>query len=339
MKKKWHMFWFCQTVGTLMWMLPLSWVSARPPEPTIVYQVTQQQGDNWTWHLYTMDINGGSVRQLTDNPWDIRPDWSPDGTRIVFHSEGTLALINCDGTHFQRIPTWEKASPIDPDWSPDGSHVVFSAAAWVDAHDWHWDIFVLNLATGIIRNLTNHPRSDEHPSWSPDGKWIVFASNRDPNFWAAPDALTADLYIMDADGNQLRNLTQTQTHEMLPAWSPDGAQIAFIKSIDGVTSELYVMSVESKREHRLTNLNKPLMSLCWSPDSQQIAFSVHMPDHTEDIYRIDRDGKNLRQLTHMDAGRIARSPSWFGESLVVSPIGKHPATWGDIKQVDQPKAK
>ena len=340
MKKNWRTFGFCKAVGTLIWLVPLPWVSARPPEPMIVYEVGQPQQDIWTWHLYTMDTNGGNVRQLTNNPWmDIRPDWSPDGTRIVFHSEGSLALINCYGANFQKLPTEERASPVDPDWSPDGSQIVFSAAVWIDAHDWHWDIFVLNLATGVVRNLTNHPKLDEHPSWSPDGKWIVFASNRDPGFWAAPDRLSADLYIMDAEGNQLRNLTQTQAHEMLPAWSPDGTQVAFTKTINGFTSELYVISVQGNREDLLTNFNKKVGSLCWSSDNQHLVFSLNIPGKGEDIYRIDRNGKNLRQLTNSDPGVIASDPSWFSPDLGVSSVGKHPTRWGEIKQQDRQEAK
>ena len=339
MKRNWRTFWLCKAVSTLIWLVPLSWVSARPPEPMIVYQVGQPQQDIWTWHLYTMDINGGNVRQLTNNPWsDLRPDWSPDGTRIVFHSGQTLALINCDGTHFQRLPTGEKTSPVDPDWSPDGSQIVFSAAVWIDAHDWHWDIFVLNLATGIVRNLTNQPRRDEHPSWSPDGQWITFSSNRDPLFWLKDGngvaiGATSDIYIIDAQGNRLRNLTQTEANEEFPTWSPDGKSIAFARDWD---LDLYVMEVENRRTRRLTDLDGWVWSPSWSSDSQQIVFSLLRPAELNgDIYVIDADGENLHQLTHNGFNVSARSPSWFSPGLGGSPAGLKHTSWGEIKQDDK----
>ena len=65
---------------------------------------------------------------------------------------------------------------------------------------------------------------DYWPAWSPDGKRIAFTSNRDGNY---------EIYVMNADGTGLRNLTQPPGAGQLRAWSPDGKRLAFISNRDG----------------------------------------------------------------------------------------------------------
>jgi TolB protein len=318
----------------LLLLVPLLSAFARPSQPTIVFQSTRRAWPNQEWDIYTMDLSGGNVRQLTKNPGhDADPDWSPDGTKIAFFSRSNLALMDCDGNNFHLLMT-NTALPANPDWSPDGTKLAFSAGLVNDRRD----IFVLKLATGEVRQLTNHPRNDDTPSWSPDGRWIVFESNRDPQFWELePDGhlgAIADLYIMDAEGNNLRNLTQTKVHEMMPAWSPDGTQIAFSVARSDLTNDLYVVNGDGSRRRQLTTFpNSFVLDPSWSPDNQFIIFDSsdrRKPEEGEAIYIIDRDGGNLRQFPRL--GLRDTHPSWFGDSLAVSPRGKQTTTWGNIKR-------
>ncbi|MFN2525305.1 MAG: TolB family protein, partial [Actinomycetota bacterium] len=112
-----------------------------------------------------------------------------------------------------------------PTWSPDGRKLAFARA---DANSlFEYDIYVVDADGGSPVNLTQTPQyRDWEPSWSPDGSKIVFRSDR-----AAPEVVTrplfdffeGDLFIMNADGSDVRPLTSGPGFEMMPVWSPDGA--------------------------------------------------------------------------------------------------------------------
>jgi TolB protein len=152
--------------------------------------------------------------------------WSPDGERIVYYSAALLppeaggtrfwiCAIRADGSELEVLVD-EPAGKLhaEPYWSPDGSKIVFRDDRDGDCSTpdaCNYDVFVLDLATGEQRNLTNHPKFDIEPAWSPDGQWIIFASNReDPNF---------DLYVMRPDGSDVqRLLNDPDSKDSYPSW-------------------------------------------------------------------------------------------------------------------------
>ncbi|HEY7394236.1 MAG TPA: DPP IV N-terminal domain-containing protein, partial [Gemmatimonadaceae bacterium] len=97
--------------------------------------------------------------------------------------------------------------------------------------------WLLDLETRRVRNLTNHPGGDYRPAFSPDGQWIAFTSDRDsdgarartgfPNF--APLQRT-QIYVMRADGTEVRRVTEGETTVGGASWSPDGAALAFFEA-------------------------------------------------------------------------------------------------------------
>ncbi len=267
----------------LIVLMPFSAV-AQPTKPTIVYGLIRpKEGAN----IYLMDADGGNERQLTHNDSSGQPAWSPDGTRIVFSSRENdqqfLAIMDCQGNFIEKIETPGAFRPTLPAWSPDGTQIAFVAVTHADGKGAS-DIFVLDLLTGAVRNLTHQEGMDLTPSWSPDGQWIVFASNRDAKFWL-PDpgarlgfSATSDIYIMAVDGNSIRNVTQTLGDEAHPSLSPDGTEIVFTRPHGTLWSEnqLYVIDVDGGNERRLTNFkgSPAIRSPSWSPDGQQLLFSA-----------------------------------------------------------------
>ncbi len=323
-------------VGILVFLcVPIFSTWARPTMPTIAF--TGFDRAKVKWDIYTIDLEGRNLRKLTDDQADYaQPSWSPDGTRILCRVQGQkrFALMDCDGSNIEWIPTGELRPHFDAQWSPDGTKVAFTAHIAPDKAN---DIYVLDLLTGIVRQLTNNRYTDENPSWSPDSRWIVFASNRDEKFWMPrPGGFGAasDIYIMDMEGNRLRNLTQTRDHEREPSWSPDGTQIAFVMSNDGLPNQVYLMPASGGRRRQVTDFTGTfhIMSTSWSPDGQYILFSVLFPDKDgEDIFLVRPDGRDLRRLTdHVNFW--ARHPRMFGSTLAVSPVGKQSTTWGQMKQ-------
>ena len=131
---------------------------------------------------------------------------------------------------------------------------------------------------------------------------ISFTSNRDGN---------ADIYIIDENGKNLRNVTdQGRTNEIGAVWSPDGRFFAYSSDQNG-NFDIYVMDIETEKSRRLTK--DPGIDACaaWSPDGQWIAFCSDRSGAYE-IYKMDIHGKNLQRLTRLPGNNT--SPDWSPDS-------------------------
>ena len=114
-----------------------------------------------------------------------------------------------------------------------------------------------------------------NPSISPDGKQIVFTRT-----WVdkVKDQYRSNLWIVEADGSRVRELTTGDRDDSSPVWSPDGKRITFLSDRDG-TAQLFVMYVDTKEVAQLTHLEQAPTGFKWSPDSKQIAFTAFVADN------------------------------------------------------------
>lgn len=158
------------------------------------------------------------------------------------------------------------------------------------------DIYLMNLETGMTLRLTDHPAYDDSPAISPDGNRIVFLSARnDPN--PSPPDLLYDIYVINADGTGLQQLSNTSAAEDHPAWSPDGQSILFDADYDGDGYyEIYSMPVDGGTPRRLTNNRANDQFADWSPDGSRITFASDRNGNW-DILTMNVDGTGEVQLT------------------------------------------
>ncbi len=145
-----------------------------------------------------------------------------------------------------------------PALSPDDKQLAFQSRK-----DGNWEIYILELASGKVRRLTNDPAYDGAPTWSPDGKQLAFESYRSQDL---------DIWRINADGTGLTNLTPDEpTYDYAPAWSPDGKTILFTGWATG-NKQLYSITPDGKERTNLSNNRFHDEAASWSPDGKQIAF-------------------------------------------------------------------
>lgn len=245
-----------------------------------------------------VEIESGKVTNLTNSPTDdLCPDWSNDGTTIVFDSKREdvnrdLYIMAIDGTNVQRLTNEPNQQDKCPAFSPDDSRITYICTANGDM-----DIFVMNSDGSGVKNLTNDLGSDRCPSWTPGGKKITFMSNRTGFF---------EVYIMNSDdGSNLKQLTELKikgSNCWVAAVSPDGKQVCFVGDHEG-NNDLYVMDIDGKNVRNLTKHKANDQWPAWSHDGEWIAFTSTRSGK-EHLYIIHPQGTGLRQVTGMEDNQI-----------------------------------
>jgi serine/threonine protein kinase len=213
------------------------------PTPTPILSPTMTGGGNGQIafvsdrsgvpEIYLINLDRTGLSRLTDIPEGAcQPDWSPDGTRLVFVSpcarnketyrSSSLFLINADGSGLSPLLPSVPGGDYDPSWSPDGKKIAFSSLRNSDFPQ----IYIYNFDDNSITLLANDPpRQNANPDWSPDGKQIVYVGH------------DYQIRVMDADGSNrfllARNASEYRNVD--PVWSPQGTSVVFTQRLINLT--------------------------------------------------------------------------------------------------------
>jgi Tol biopolymer transport system component len=226
--------------------------------------------------IYVMNSGGSNVRRLTTKGDNGYPAWSPapmgggaSGARIAFsrYDPGSdIYVINTDGANQQRLTQTGVGGVdmdiFDPGWSPDGTQMVCVVDSNPAPSDEESAIYVLNVqdtrgaGRAHLRPLPRAGNLNDNPTWSPKGSQIAFSAEVDGH---------RGIYVVNADGTNLRRLTQTKDYdEFAPAWSPDGTQIVYQANPDG-NWDIYIMNADGTGRRRLTTDTANDVDPDWCP--------------------------------------------------------------------------
>ena len=161
--------------------------------------------------LFITDASGQRPKRLTfSNGSNTSPSWNPKtGQQVAFVSDRggipQLYTMNSDGSSQAKVDLPDMGYVIDPAWSPNGQLLAFS---WRRPNG-NYDIYVMEIVTRQLVELTRDVGRNERPSWAPDGRHLVFESTRTG---------TRQIWSMLADGTQAHQLTKQGQNES-PNWS------------------------------------------------------------------------------------------------------------------------
>ncbi len=243
--------------------------------------------------------------QLTNNSAinDWFPDWSADGSRIVFTSnrDGNYDLftMNVDGSEQLSLVNssgWDEYGI----WEPGTGRIVFSTTSETEGV-FNSELHRRNV-DGSLTRLTTNKNEDRNPDWNSSGD-IFFAGNPDGNW---------DIFVLSGGGGAPINLTNHPAVDEDPALSPDGRQLVFVRKTadtngdgqvsDGDTGNIYVMNTDGSGVQAVTGTNLD-GSPAWSPDGAWLVFSRSLaPDsRVANLYAIRLSDGTSIQLTDEDS--------------------------------------
>jgi Tol biopolymer transport system component len=193
------------------------WHPEWSPDGTRIAFSSDRHG---TRGIYIMNADGTDQVLVAES--GDEPAWSPDGVQIVFSTDTGLHLIDASGANETELTS---DNDFAPDWSPDGTKIIFSrrSAAGFSSH-----IFMVNPDGTGVAQMTQAEGHSDSPVWSPDGTMIAFVSDRSGQY---------QLYVMDADGSNLRQLSEDPNYTLvMPSWSPDMQYIIVQTSHETITT-------------------------------------------------------------------------------------------------------
>jgi Tol biopolymer transport system component len=248
-------------------------------------------------------------RQPLFAPLDLSTHfWSPSGTRLLCHSEGNFGsnpdlaglytLRSSDGGGLVRVTTTPQdgSGDVGYGYSPDGSRILF---ARFDQNGQNGVLYsvkpngssTLQLSpTGLA--VVGPPNFDEAAaSWSPDGSRVTFAAS-----WKAAPGRQFALYVVNADGTHLRQITPSGEGALSAQWSPDGRLIAFSSKRPNQTPppQVWVVHPDGTGLRQITFGSSTSLAPVWSPDSKKLLFD-RVNDNS--LWTVNADGTGLSKLT------------------------------------------
>jgi dipeptidyl aminopeptidase/acylaminoacyl peptidase len=256
----------------------------------------REEGKTQVWLL---NLAGGEAQRLTNLAQDVEDfTWSPDSRRLclVFRdpTEEEVQEASDRAKEKQGEKVVEKKHKVQKPWVIDRLQFKVDEIGYLDHRRNH--LYIFDVATKSMTQVTGGDYDDARPTWSPDGKQIAFASNRSND----PDRnYNNDIWVVAADntdkGAHLTQITTNPGDDNNPAWSPDSKWIAYVTQIEPklfeyATKHLAVSPAGGGEVKVLTrSLERNVSDIRFSADSKSIYF-IADDDGTQNLCRIPATG-------------------------------------------------
>jgi Tol biopolymer transport system component len=251
----------------------------------LIFQSERYAGNPF-FQIYLMNLDTGATEQVSPGHGKTTCAWiHPNGKKVLYAST-------------QHDPAAMDEQKAELELRASGKERRYS---W--DYDEFFDIYEYDLASKDYRNLTNTKGYNAEGSWSPDGKLIAFASNRSgyqekltaeqQKAFELDPAWANEIYLMNADGTNVKRLTTSPGYDGGPFFSPDGKSICWRRFAEnGATAEIMTMHVDGSQQRQITRLEAMSWAPYYHPSGQYLIFTTNRHGFANfEMYIVDREGK------------------------------------------------
>jgi eukaryotic-like serine/threonine-protein kinase len=270
--------------------------------------------------IWLVSIDGGPPKQIAQGG---SPIYAPDGKGIYFvanssdkEANGLSKIeLSADGEPIgepSRVISWPSVTSINsPTVSADGKRIAYSVTRYASS--------LYSIAMSSTNEAIGGPAPfaqdtstrSVFPRFSRDGRRIVMAKFRSGK---------PDVWIADADGKNLTQLTTSAAPNNMPSWFPDGEKIAFQSTRDNKRGSLWSISLATRKEEQVLDLGETMSFVALSPDGEQVAFNW-TKGGTINVWTAPLGGVGEKQLTF--AREEAGFPAWSADGQWIAFELKH----------------
>ncbi len=295
-------------------------VKFSPDGSRVAYTVINNDGPGRPYsQLWIMTVADNKSNRLGgEKEPSSNPEWSPDGRSIAYEGrigdKSGLIVANADGSNAKFLsPILGTNNPLPSTgksvtWSPDGKRIAFvNAVPGPETQDATGDpvvitrylykpddsegftrfndnrrlhIFVVDISSGQVRQLTTGDHYEHSIDWSPNGEEIAFISNREPN---EDQFFNYDIFTLKVSDGSMRRLTSTESAEYRPRWSPDGKTIVYQATKRGLTdlettmedTHVWLINADGSDRREISSMiDNRQGAPAWSADGKAVFFTV-----------------------------------------------------------------